>query len=252
MTIRLQELVAETRRVVKAPPGPPPREGLAWREQTHRWFRPEETRPTEDEGGLWDGPRYSDVMGEGVDYEQLQDFGLEATAYFDPKQAPSYFHVSGNDGVSTYTKGGYMDVNEALREGTRPNEGIQSEIDDILRVMQPLQEPQVLYRGINLPLEMHAGEFHELDTFWSTTRDPAVAYSFVSDGAMLEIEAPGDTWGVTLSSEDTKHWEDETILDMGQYFQVASVRAVPVLGMEGAWKGQITYIRGRIVQRADS
>ena len=27
----------------KAPPGPPPRAGLEWREQTHRWFRPEET-----------------------------------------------------------------------------------------------------------------------------------------------------------------------------------------------------------------
>ena len=30
--------------LVKAPPGPPPRPGLKWKDQTHRWTRPEEKR----------------------------------------------------------------------------------------------------------------------------------------------------------------------------------------------------------------
>ena len=33
--------------IIKAPPGPPPREGLVWRERTHRWVLPD----TSEESG---------------------------------------------------------------------------------------------------------------------------------------------------------------------------------------------------------
>lgn len=34
------------------PPGPPPRPGLAWKEETHRWIRPEDLKSQEDQSSL--------------------------------------------------------------------------------------------------------------------------------------------------------------------------------------------------------
>ena len=37
----IQKMVKESQDLVKAPPGPPPRLGLVWSEEHHRWVKPE-------------------------------------------------------------------------------------------------------------------------------------------------------------------------------------------------------------------
>jgi hypothetical protein len=68
----------------KAPPGPPPREGLTWKEQTHRWIRP---RERVEASLVSESEDYKKIEH---NYETLKGIGPEALATFEDALKRSY------------------------------------------------------------------------------------------------------------------------------------------------------------------
>ena len=88
--------------------------------------------------------------------------------------------------------------------------------------MKPLEEPQILYRGLRSSLTGAAvGVELTIDSFMSCSRRPLIGTMFAlfdrpNMGTVIEIHAGANAYGITLSNEDTPDPEDETILNLGQ------------------------------------
>ena len=103
---------------------------------------------------------------------------------FNPYQAPSYVNTNTSGAIASYAGGGYGSINAGLRRGNPSTYDIKN-IEEIVSKMQPLQEPQTLYRGMSeLPDGFHEmwkeGAVIEADSFLSTSRNPEVALSFAA------------------------------------------------------------------------
>ena len=150
---------------------------------------------------------------------------------FDPRSSPSYVNVSDEMSVRLYQRnsGG---VNYNLRNGVAMSEENRKIVSDLITLSKPLEESQVLYRGIDLDLNeimtKGAGSI-TFDAFASCSRDPKVALSFSrSGGVLMEIDARSNARGMTLYNLDGSEQEDETILAMGQELHIDSVDVVNI------------------------
>ena len=306
----------------KAPPGPPPRPGLEWKEETHRWIRPENWlggerhavfdvgdevhyRPNKSKKssvgtvvGFWgdgsvvvqpeDSRVHMSVKPERIDgrvgevevpvpvvkpskkrpKEQISrtpdappivsgissilpedgrisggdivEFSTSVDKLFNASEAPTYVNPHTNDALAQYV-------------GSVGEEEDEEEIKPDSRSMQqlfgPLHQSQQVYRGIKLSPEelgLVVGQAVKLEKFTSTSRRPDVALGFTSDmGVLLEIRAGRDALGITLDDEDTGYDESETILGLGQDFQVDSIHPLQVSHNDGTSK-VLHLVRGRV------
>ena len=209
--------------LVKAPPGPPPRPGLDWKEETHRWIRPG------TESGL---QSVSEGELSGEDWEKAWYNARERAGEFNPEEAPTFIPWEMSEEISYYMDSGYLSINYALRNDTveELDEMDSGALYEIASFMDELQEPQILYRGLRDISEeelnsFKVGEEHAVDAFMSTSRNPEVAAKFPyyssnpeRNSVFIEIHTLPETYGITLDSG-----EDETILSNGQYLHIVTV-----------------------------
>ena len=62
----INDVVYAARLLMKSPPGPPPRKGLEWKEETHRWIRPEEESQVESSTGVFQSLSEHEVSDEDL------------------------------------------------------------------------------------------------------------------------------------------------------------------------------------------
>ena len=259
-TVAIRDIQAT---IKKAPPGSPPRPGLEWKEETHRWIRPEETASAEQptgieaesndniaerlEGSLLNLSEYGAITKVG-----LEELGRLEYALFDPKNQPSYVNPQENKAVNLYQKN--SGINRKLRSGEELHPLEQEYVDELYESCDALGVGQLLWRGMDIRLEelqerndnWKAGGVVPLDTFTSCSRDPNVAFNFAEkDGVFVEIAASKDAVGMTLDSEDTHYPEDETILAFGQEFFIDEIKEVLFAG-DPPRGGNRHVIRGRV------
>ena len=68
------------------------------------------------------------------------------------------------------------------------------------------------------------GDILPVDSFTSTSRNPLKALRFAGiEGDILEIQVDEDTRGISMSTADTFHDEEETLLDAGQSLEIVDV-----------------------------
>ena len=156
------------------------------------------------------------------DHEDLEDYVMESNAYVD------HFEY---ELLEDYLESGYEYVNDWLRgKGVHPEyeDDVRQAIMDITRLMQPLQDPQPVYRGIRNILNTmfeHAqvGDIVANEAFMSTSRSPEIALNFaydtgITNEAIIEIYTQPDTQGIVVSTD-----ESETILGLNQQFRIKEI-----------------------------
>ena len=238
--------IAETWELMKSPPGPPPRPGLEWKEETSRWIRPEEaaaaSKPKHARSRIsemiWDTPYVVD---------ELNRLGNEVALLFDAEKAPSYVNARDSWPIEQYTMEGYAELNERLRFGESLGGESRELAEGLEGVMQPLGVPQVLYRGVSRDILKGGGEGAtvQMDTYMSCSRNPATAIEFTyssMDGVLLEMDAGPGVYGATLSNNDTEFAEDETILAAGQQLEIQMIEEWP--SADGG--SVMTVVKGRV------
>ena len=248
----------------KEPPGPPPKPDWVWHEETRRWRNPANWEDSDPQRTMMS------VFGDRgiIHITDVQQQANEAVDTFVPEEAPSYVNARENFAVLDYIGHVYRKVNTELRRQSRWQSTLSSSVKSIVEkmqeVMKPLEEEQVLYRGVGqLPQkdieDINVGDEFTFDSFASCSRSAMVALDFAGmSGAtqtVLELETTPITQGITLSNKDTYSAEDETILDVGQRVLVKEVKDIFV-GI-GADKGRmhefpethkpVTIIRGIVV-----
>ena len=243
----------------KAPPGPPPRPGLEWKERTHRWIRPGQ-RGAEIPSlrSLWSTSLTYSGAEEEFDFEAMQTVDQFVEEHFVPEQASSYVNVRSNAWVRRYVGTAYIDINRDLRMGEDLSEINQKNVQFLLAEMKPLEEPQVLYRGLpdDVLDDISVGKVIEMDAFCSASRSPTVAYNFAlyerpEMGTIMEIHTFSETEGITLSNNDTELNESETILNMGQQFKIEEVRELFSPEGNDGYGAIIRYVRVSAVPRIE-
>ena len=199
-------LLEEIRGLMKAAPGPPPRPGLEWKEETHRWVCFVEGCETrhgdhgEDEDGGREvkrtdkaGTRRAElvaVMSEVDPVKRHYAFNdimpkikAQLAEGFIPEDVSSYVdarqHLALYDGSGFgYIEMGHTAINATLRGEREGSPRTQEKIEEILQLARPLGVNQVLYRG--LPDAMRAadgnvvkeGSVVMFNSFISTSRSP--------------------------------------------------------------------------------
>ena len=175
---------------------------------------------------------------------------------FKATEAPSYAHAGNNFLLRAYMNSKFASVNEDLRFGDRLEDDSQQVTEGLLKLMKPLEKPQMLYRGIpgDVFEEEDIGTVFDIDSFMSTSRDPRVAFNFsrhklIDDeiGTILELSVDGSTYGITTANGDTQMSEDETILEYGQKMRIDSVelRMVPGAPMHEGNR-QVMYVKASV------
>ena len=118
--------------IQKAPPGPPPREGLKWKEETHRWIRPDEEenlpgrRPKEEDEGKQVKPNYESLvknwgklldeiskLNENAIYSGHQEYDIIRNS----SAALSDYVMSASLEVNNYEEHSFPDQKQKLNEG---------------------------------------------------------------------------------------------------------------------------------------
>ena len=231
----------------KVAPGPPPRPGLKWKEETHRWVRPLSARMSDR----------SLVAGAGrpIDRKDVWAIDDEIAKEFNPADAPSYVNAKDHITVVAYTHSAFETVNESLRFGLDLSATDQRITDGLKSVMQPMEEPQVLYRGLSIDLfdEDSIGEYYELNSFTSCSRKPSIGLRFAREsrdiGTLLEIHTDPSTRAITLKNDDTGNLkEDETILDFGQKLLIESYELrYMATDNPNRIAYQVMYVKGRMI-----
>ena len=235
---RVVYILDKVRVLELAPPGPPPRPGLDWKEKTHRWIRPqEEYTPQRWTGGQVDVPSRirvstTEEFESGLlTYDHFRRIAQRLSKVFIPESAPSYVDISiagsvknlDRSDLKEYQAAAYDVINGALRKGEKMDSDHQKVTEAMIRNMHELEEPQLLYRGMWGTLKTQGrdavvGDEVDIDAFMSCSRDPSIAMGFseyVPEGyeenpfTFLEIDALGTAWGMTWSNRDTSYAEDE-------------------------------------------
>ena len=237
------------RRVQKAPPGPPPRPGLEWRERTRRWVCPlegcEKLHPEDHEGGEVWRPRHQQSLSGSWSSEHVEELHeeLRSRRHYDPRQSPSYQNIARHPVLQRYQGSKYQTLNRAMRMGVESPEE-QEFAEEITSLMQPLQEELVVYRGVGRVLmDVEPGNVRSVDAFMSTSRHPQTAFGFINsvseESTYLEIHPSPGVRAITLSNQDSSYAEDETLFDVGQELVVEEVysnQEVPLVTWEADWK----------------
>ena len=227
----------QIRVVDKAPPGPKPKRfgpDIVWDDQRRKWVKPGEVVATKVESKV---PAYGDRLEEGslLSLRDLEQHGRELLRTFEPEASPSYVNANEYPDVKLYTRSTHhSEINAQLRDDQpQSTETDQRILDTLVEQMKPLEEVQMLYRGINHVPEQLAdadpGDVVDVDSFMSCSRDPSKAYNFTEfepGGVLLEIESGLMTQGITLSSADTDYEEEETILNFGQRMEILDWKMV--------------------------
>ena len=325
--------------LVKAPPGPPPRSGLKWRETTHRWIKPEDqafveqlsnksvnqlvvglqrlaTKERELLGqikqikeradaaikrgsmqGAWEefkrlraqgkplrekveqinqlqnearrvlankqGKSLMETAGLEFDFTAERIWELDELAgQFIAEDAPSYVNESNSMALGKYLDIGYGAMNLYVTTKGKLNVEWREFVEELKDLMVPLDQPQLVFRGIRDQLVNEQDEFVSegdeliLDKFSSTSRKVSTAYGFLipsftassRESTLIEIQTTSKTRGITTSNNDTGRVEDETILDYGQRVKVKSVRRnVPRSMFNKNDSGLMNYIVVQVV-----
>ena len=241
--------------ITKAPPGPPPNPDWEWHEETRRWRNPENWREEHyaedvlpDTGEL----KLSDVLsGPTITVEDMETIGNKAVISFEPTISSSYVDALEQQAVSDYTKTGFSKANAFLRGEEAADPFTKNLIQEIVGLMSPLEEIQVLYRGMSTQPDVmpEVGKEWLIDSFFSCSRDAGIPVEFLSKVAdwtqtVFEIEARPSTRGITLSDDDTGTMESETILDYGQKLQVTGMRNFEIEG--DGFTLPVLYVQGTI------
>ena len=250
----LQQLLNQ-RELMKAPPGPPPRADWVWHEETRRWRNPENWEEVESHTPSvmteWPYRRLSERIrpGEGFTGFQMVQIAIDIDESFDPKQAPSYVSPNQVGAIYEYAGTAYRSINRALRQGVELSGGLLEIYDAMYGAMRPLEQAQVVYRGMgrmpDVPYEV--GKEYSLDAFTSTSRAPAMpmeAFAGLRNAVFMELDVPGDVWGMTLDSDEFVLDEDETILAPGQTLMIDSVEEVWFTTAHNTFP--IHYIKGTV------
>ena len=226
--------VREVMDIKKAPPGPPPRPGLEWKEETHRWVCGVEG--CEEEG------EHSHVVSEtenglkslsgGFSFNDIE----KASDIFNVEEAPSFVDSENYPGsLFDYIKTGYGVYNEVLR--THGYQDFSDPIDEILSVMKPIKEPQITYRGVNFRLDFEEGKEYPVDAFMSTSRNPWTAAFFSNGQTFMEVHSDPNAVGVTLSTT-----EYETLYGFGQKIRVESIKNNVILDGKSMGKYMVVTV----------
>ena len=248
------------RRLVKAPPGPPPRRGLKWKEETHRWIR-----PGIDRGDI-SGTRLSE-MAEDISIEELEHIGDEAWAE-DIRETSSYISMEqltnpkyANGLINEYTSMNVASpLNRKLRDDEMLTEGEKWIVEDLTENMAPIRSARVVYRGMDqLPDGLtEVGAVGNLGAFMSTARDPVLATMFMgsTSGVLLEIDLPVGVEALVIRPDIHEmgyNHPEETIINRGQEFQITEIKSVmitkrsmPAPGIESLQTQQVLLVRGQV------
>lgn len=237
------------------PPGPPPRPGLEWHEETSRWWCGEDgcdiAHDHENKGKFDPGiPRVTSNGLRSLSIIQADPRDLKPTDVwklviqsgkkFDAVNAPSFVDLAHPkdlrySSLHQYVGNKFALVNTFMRKvsnilneiGIQQAQGI---IKDIKSLMVTIEEPQIVYRGLMGKMKnystgelVQAGDIIKNDAFMSTSRNiiTSLIFSDVDQGeeaTVIEIYAGSQTRGVTLNTP-----EYETILDSGQEFLIHSI-----------------------------
>ena len=180
------------------PPGPPPRPGLEWKEETRRWIRPKKKTvgkvklQAETKSGL---KSLSHALSSAKGHSAV-DKALEYVAYgsedfrFSMKGGLQPFT---NRWLLKYTGSGYIEINNYLRTGERRGgystavetiDDAKEAIQSIDSIMENIEEDQIVYRGVqHLLLDAKGNTIKEggilpIESYLSTSRNPRMATTF--------------------------------------------------------------------------
>lgn len=190
------------------------------------------TKGGDNQGSGLEGP-----FAGGLD-ESSWKKARESAKSYDYKNAPTYMEYDNTPmgSIDAYVGEGYESVNMLMRENKLPDSPLaasrneaQQMIRAITDAMKPMQEPVILFRGVDTmdftPYDNAIVGGTVIPTaFMSTSRDPEIAYDFSEDELILEIHPSADTRAITLGDHGQYGNEHETILDRGQSFKVKEIR----------------------------
>ena len=141
------------------------------------------------------------------------------------RDQPSYKNSNLDSVLTSYTRGGFSQINEDLLDGI-----VSEKAKEIIKYMKPMENPYAVYRGTGLePHEflndegtlVKVGDTVQLKAFTSVSRDAHTAFDF--KGVLLELQPSASTRAITLANEDTEYPEYETILDFTQKFKITKM-----------------------------
>ena len=249
----IDSIIFYAKQIVKqGPPGPPPRQGLEWKEETHRWVcgiegceqkhGHEKNIPERTSNGL-------KSISAGFKINQVDSSANK----FNEELAPSYISkLSIKRGLKKYINphsGKYFTVNNYMRRVINIEGDLEKEvlniISDIKHHMKPIEEPQITYRGLTGKLLnkegklVQSGDVVDVDAFMSTSRSPYMALFHFSNDIFMEIYSDPRARAITL--DNRINGEKETIYDSDQKFKVISVKKKRIAGISVNFISGVVY-----------
>ena len=182
---------------------------------------------------------YYDYFPEDYDkpIKEVFNDALRAMKNFYPKKDSSYKDASEFGALQMYQNGD-MD-SDNLRKGQGLSSFETQLVKELVSLMSPTSQKQKVFRGITGDLNDVSGDMYSegdvvtIDAFTSTSRNPFTATSFMGiynkvsenkTAVFMEIDIPEGVHAITLDNEDSDEYkEDETILNIGQQFEITSV-----------------------------
>ena len=259
------------RELLKVPPGPPPRPGLKWKDETSRWVRPrdlssEQLPHSEEDSVDSNGTNVESIMSRRVSTEikgdislkNLRSIGKHIRKEFKVRKAPTYRSTRKNEFLSAYRMFGYSQVRELMETGTfTPDPYDKTDPRDIIKALEEnlseIKQPQVVYRGLKELLKpisgkerIEVGDVVPIDSYLSTSRAPMKAMGFAIAArkqplvTFLELDTAPDTRAITFSNTFEK--ADETVLGAGQVLEIKSIEIRRVYDKDG--ERQVQYVQG--------
>ena len=231
----IDSIIFYAKQIVKqGPPGPPPRPGLDWKEETSRWVCPVEGCKEEVEHELHEpilGP--SSIMNTVKDNLGWSKAIEVAVNHFDPTKEPSYVDDHNDSILTGYKQKQYEVINKALRNrDSKLSIDLQNSISHLIGLMKPIKTDQTLYRSMYSSFDgrskdwvesMNPGDVLDIDAFMSTSRNPEVAGTFGNYFMELRLSDP-DVVGITTNDTDKNNRQEfETIIGPGQKLRIDSI-----------------------------
>ena len=191
--------------------------------------------------------RAKEEVGRIEDYDFLSSIDMyDPYMYADEEQIESL-----KEYISTEHEY-YAELNHALRYELNLTPDQQNDMENIQELMQPLEELQILYRGMETYVFNDDGAIAQVGdiitnkSFMSTSRDPEVASGFSNGTTFIEVIPDPTTKGITLTNND----ESETLINLGHKFKVLSIYDKP--DWVGDYRDLRQFIRIQFLPEEDS
>mgnify|MGYP003145427614 CR=1 FL=1 len=193
-----------TKLSLKKQPGPPPRPGLQWKPQTHRWIRPR--------SGMGEKEKNASKKMFGVNFFQREKLSQSERNAI--QNYAGFMHIPMNDFLRTKDE----DIFEDDLKRKKEIENAIVLMDEGISKRQMAKE-QILFRGAEVKLDqIQEGQIYKDEAFISTTDDPYIADVFFVN-ARFDIHVPeGTNFG--FGSRE----ESEIILPRNSYFRIRSIK----------------------------